>query len=45
MVMLLLIPLLPFLGFLLNASFGRRLNKAAAWAVACTAMWNVAPGP
>ena len=26
--MLLLIPLLPFLGFLLNASFGRRLAKA-----------------
>src|SRR6185295_16667230 len=36
--MLLLIPLLPFLGFLLNASFGRRLSKAAAGAVACAAM-------
>src|SRR3979409_287411 len=36
--MLLLIPLLPFLGFLLNASFGRRLSKAAAGAVACGAM-------
>jgi len=36
--MLLLIPLLPFLGFLLNASLGRRLNKAAAGAVACAAM-------
>jgi hypothetical protein len=28
--MLLLIPLLPFLGFLLNASFGKRVSKAAA---------------
>ena len=36
--MLLLIPLLPFLGFLLNASFGRRVSKAAAGAVACGAM-------
>jgi NADH-quinone oxidoreductase subunit L len=36
--MLLLIPLLPFLGFLLNVSFGRRLSKAAAGAVACSAM-------
>ena len=36
--MLLLIPLLPFLGFLLNASFGRRLSKAAAGAAACAAM-------
>jgi NADH-quinone oxidoreductase subunit L len=36
--MLLLIPLLPFLGFLVNASFGRRLSKAAAGAVACAAM-------
>jgi NADH-quinone oxidoreductase subunit L len=36
--MLLLIPLLPFVGFLLNATFGRRLNKAAAGAVACGAM-------
>ena len=39
--MLLLIPLLPFLGFLLNASFGRRLSKAAAGAVACGAMLGV----
>jgi len=36
--MLLLIPLLPLLGFLVNASFGRRLSKAAAGAVACAAM-------
>ena len=36
--MLPLIPLLPFLGFLLNASFGRRVSKAAAGAVACGAM-------
>ena len=36
--MLLLIPLLPFLGFLVNASLGRRLSKAAAAAGACGAM-------
>src|SRR5712671_1095977 len=36
--MLLLIPLLPFLGFLLNASFGKRVSKAASGAVACGAM-------
>jgi NADH-quinone oxidoreductase subunit L len=36
--MLLLIPLLPLIGFLVNASFGRRLSKAAAGAVACAAM-------
>src|SRR3954471_6382946 len=36
--MLLLIPLLPFIGFLINASFGRRVSKAAAGAVACAAM-------
>ena len=36
--MLLLIPLLPFLGFLLNASLGRRISKAAAGAVACAAI-------
>src|SRR4051812_32301885 len=36
--MLLLIPLLPFLGFLVNASFGRRVSKAAAGAVACGTM-------
>jgi NADH-quinone oxidoreductase subunit L len=33
--MLLLVPLLPFVGFLLNASFGRRLTKQASGAVAC----------
>src|SRR6478609_6413961 len=36
--MLPLIPLLPFVGFLLNASFGKRVSKAAAGAVACGAM-------
>ena len=36
--MLLLIPLLPFIGFLVNASFGRRLSKAVSGAVACGAM-------
>src|SRR4051812_23569580 len=36
--MLLLIPLLPFLGFLINASRGRRVTKPAAGAVACAAM-------
>ncbi len=36
--MLLLIPLLPFLGFLVNASVGRRVSKAAAGGVACGAM-------
>jgi len=36
--MLLLIPLLPFLGFLANASLGRRLRKPAAGALACGAM-------
>ena len=35
---LLLIPLLPFLGFLLNAGLGKRVTKAAAGAVACGAM-------
>ena len=33
-----LIPLLPFLGFLVNASFGRRISRSAAGAVACGAM-------
>jgi NADH-quinone oxidoreductase subunit L len=37
--MLLLIPLFPFLGFLVNASLGRRLTKAAAGAVACSVMF------
>jgi NADH-quinone oxidoreductase subunit L len=36
--MLLLIPLLPLLGFLVNASFGRRVSKAAAGAVGCGVM-------
>jgi len=36
--MLLLIPLLPLLGFLVNASLGRRVSKAAAGAVACGAI-------
>src|SRR6266403_271246 len=36
--MLLLIPLLPFLGFLVNAGVGRRLSKAASGAVACGVM-------
>src|SRR5262245_23843321 len=36
--MVTLIPLLPFIGFLVNASFSRRLSKAAAGAVACGAM-------
>jgi len=36
--MLLLIPLLPFLGFLVNASFGRRVTKAVSGAVGCGAM-------
>src|SRR5581483_3394515 len=36
--MLLLIPLLPFLGFLVNAGFGRRISRAASGAVACGAI-------
>jgi NADH-quinone oxidoreductase subunit L len=36
--MLLLIPLLPFLGFLVNASFGRRLAKSISGGVACLAI-------
>ncbi len=36
--MLLLIPLFPFAGFLLNSSLGRRITKGAAGAVACAAM-------
>ena len=38
--MLLLIPLLPFVGFLLNASLGRRVSKGAAGAVACGTMFG-----
>ncbi len=36
--MLILIPLLPFLGFLVNTAFRRRMSKAAAGAVATGAM-------
>ena len=36
--MLLLIPLLPFLGFLVNASLGRRLSKSISGGVACAVM-------
>src|SRR5439155_90542 len=37
-VMLFLIPLFPFVGFLVNASLGRRVSKQAAGAVACGVM-------
>jgi NADH-quinone oxidoreductase subunit L len=37
--MLILIPLLPFLGFLVNASLGRRLPKAVSGGVAVAAMF------
>jgi NADH-quinone oxidoreductase subunit L len=37
---LLLSPLLPFLGFLANHAFGRRLSKPAAGGVACAAMFG-----
>ena len=36
--MLLLIPLLPFFGFLVNAAFGRRLAKPISGSVACFAI-------
>ncbi|HET7220872.1 MAG TPA: NADH-quinone oxidoreductase subunit L [Vicinamibacterales bacterium] len=36
--MLLLIPLLPFVGFLVNASLGRRLPKSISGGIACLAM-------
>jgi NADH-quinone oxidoreductase subunit L len=36
--MLVLIPLLPLLGFVVNASLGRRLTKAAAGSIACGVM-------
>jgi len=36
--MLLLIPLLPFAGFLVNASLGRRLPKSVSGGLACLAM-------
>ena len=38
--MLRLIPLLPFVGFLINLSLGRRLSKAISGAVACVAMFG-----
>ena len=36
--MLLLIPLLPFVGFVVNAAFGRRLPKSVSGGLACLAM-------
>ena len=36
--MLLLIPLVPFVGFLINALLGKRLSKGMSGAVACAAM-------
>jgi NADH-quinone oxidoreductase subunit L len=36
--MLLLIPLLPFVGFVVNAFFGRRLSKSLSGGLACLAM-------
>ncbi len=36
--MLLLIPLLPFLGFVVNAGVGRRLSKTVSGGIACAAM-------
>ena len=36
--MLLLIPLFPLVGFLLNASLGRRLSKGVAGTIACGAI-------
>jgi NADH-quinone oxidoreductase subunit L len=36
--MLLLIPLLPFLGFVVNAFFGRRLPKSMSGGIACAAI-------
>ena len=36
--MLLLIPLLPFLGFVVNAFAGRRLSKGTSGGVACAAI-------
>ena len=38
--MLLLIPLLPFLGFLINLTLGKRLAKSASGGVACLAMFG-----
>jgi NADH-quinone oxidoreductase subunit L len=36
--MLILIPLLPFIGFLVNAFFGKRLPKSISGGIACAAM-------
>ena len=36
--MLLLIPLLPFLGFVVNAAVGRRLSKPVSGGIACAVM-------
>src|SRR5262245_46370160 len=36
--MLILVPLLPLLGFLVNAGAGRRLSKPASGGIACAAM-------
>jgi len=36
---LLLVPLLPFAGFLINAAVGRRLSKSVSGGVACAAMF------
>jgi NADH-quinone oxidoreductase subunit L len=36
--MLLLIPLLPFLGFVVNAFFGRRLPKSMSGGIACASI-------
>ena len=36
--MLILIPLLPFLGFLINLSVGRRLSKSVSGGIACAVM-------
>ncbi len=38
--MLVLIPLLPFAGFLVNATLGRRISRAASGWVACLAMFG-----
>ncbi len=38
MKLLLLIPLLPFLGFLINATIGRRMSKNISGGIACGAM-------
>ena len=42
--MLLLIPLLPFLGFVVNAALGRRLPKSVSGGIACLADDRGVPG-